>query len=41
MLFKAALGETTYDHPELQSFCSGYLLHCRNDWTLAHVRSPF
>jgi len=34
ILFKATIANTTFDHPELQAFRAGYLLPCRNGFTV-------
>ncbi|KAJ7456993.1 hypothetical protein FB451DRAFT_1142912 [Mycena latifolia] len=34
LLFKATLGNQTFDHPELQAFRAGFRLPCRNGFTL-------
>ncbi|KAJ7088384.1 hypothetical protein B0H15DRAFT_885773 [Mycena belliarum] len=41
MLFKAVLGGTTFDHPELSSFYAGFLLPCRNGFTLPNAIRNF
>lgn len=41
ILFKATLGNTTFDHPELLSFQTGFRLDCRNRWNILHVCSSF